>query len=165
MKTIRIELGGLELFCKVKLDSEDNIDNGFEIIKISLVDNDRDVKSIVDENLVCKLIHEELKKGVFEKQTAKDKILEEYNNGNIVFSDFEGLKSCKIDDFLSQPLEGILYDLNRNESVILTFIEDIKWVNDFALTKLLRHLHSKLEKYEKEASTISQETARTEVRK
>ena len=155
MKTVRIEIDGIDLLCEIKLNQEDNIDQGFEIIELQIAGNDTDIKSIVDENMICNLIHKELNKDNLKFQNFRDKILSEYNKGNIAFMDFEGLKSCNIDSFLSKPLEGILYDINRDEVTILTLINDKKWVNDFALTKLLRHLHSKLEKYEKEASTIS----------
>ena len=155
MKTVRIEIDGIELLCKIKLNQEDNIDQGFNLKEVQLACISTNITSIIDENMICNLIHKELNKDNLKFQNFRDKILSEYNKGNIVFMDFEGLKSCNIDSFLSQPLEGILYDLNRDEVTILTLINDKKWVNDFALTKLLRHLHSKLEKYEKEASTIS----------
>ena len=46
-------------------------------------------------------------------------------------------------EFVKQPIDGMLYDLNRGETVILTFIDDIKWINDFAATKVLRHFYEK----------------------
>lgn len=71
----------------------------------------------------------------------KDKILEEYKRGNIVISDFDGLSTINMNLFIDQPIDGILYDLNRLEEIILTFIDDPKWINDYALVKVLRKIH------------------------
>lgn len=83
-----------------------------------------------------------------EIKTFRDKLLEDWNNGNLVYADIEGLKSVKFKDFVKQPLEGMLYDINRNAATILTFIDDPKWVNDFALTKLLEYYYNKCKEYE-----------------
>ena len=74
------------------------------------------------------------------KEDIKGIILSEYKKGNIVVSTFEGLKVMPLDEFVKQPVEGMLYDLNRDELVILTFINDPKWINDFASTKVIRKL-------------------------
>ena len=88
-----------------------------------------------------------------ELESIKDKVLAEWDKGNLVFADFEGLKSIKFEDFINQPLDGMLYDVNRNLATILTFIEDTKWVNDFALTKLLEYYYNKCKEQEKILST------------
>ena len=75
----------------------------------------------------------------------KDKILEEYKNGNVVIATPEGLQGTKLSEFIKQPTDGLLYDLNRNEAVILTFIYDPKWVNDYAVCQVIRELKSKIE--------------------
>ena len=85
-----------------------------------------------------------------ELESIKDKVLSEWNKGNLVYADIEGLKSIKFEDFIQQPLDGMLYDINRNLAAILTFIDDPKWVNDFALTKLLEYYYNKCKNYEKE---------------
>jgi len=89
----------------------------------------------------------------------RDKILSEYKKGNIVIMSKEGVMTTKLENILDQPIDGILYDLNRNEVVILAFIEDPKWVNDFALVKLLRHLYEQnqdlIKHREENAKTIS----------
>ena len=81
-------------------------------------------------------------------ESYRDMVLSEYEKGNIVYRSCEGTVVMPIESFLEQPLEGILYDLNRDESVILLFIDEEKWVNDFALTKVLKAMHAKLEKAE-----------------
>ena len=78
----------------------------------------------------------------------KDKILDEYTKGNIVVSGFEGLQLMPIKEFIKQPSDGMLYDLNRNESVVLTFIEDPKWVNDYAVAKVIKELKNRIEELE-----------------
>ena len=88
----------------------------------------------------------------FEKY--KDIVLSEYAKGNIVYLDIEGTKTIPLKDFVSQPIEGILYDLNRSEEVILTFIEEKKWVNDYALVKLVRHLYEENQEIKKRLDSI-----------
>ena len=83
-------------------------------------------------------------------ESIRDMVLSEWDKGNLVYADIEGLKSIKLGDFIKQPLEGMLYDINRDSATILTFIDDPKWVNDFALTKLLEYYYNKCKEYEEE---------------
>jgi hypothetical protein len=78
----------------------------------------------------------------------KDKILEEYKNGNIVIATLEGLQRIKLSEFIKQPTDGLLYDLNRNEAVVLTFIDDTKWINDYAVCQVIRALKSRIDELE-----------------
>ena len=80
----------------------------------------------------------------------KKEILEEYKKGNIVVSTFEGLKVMKLEDIINQPAEGILYDLNRSESIILTFLPDPKWINDYAASQVIRELKKRIKELEDE---------------
>jgi len=80
--------------------------------------------------------------------SIKEKILEEYKKGNIVVSGFDGLQIMKLEDIIKQPAEGILYDLNRIESVVLTFLSDPKWVNDYASSQVIRQLKKRIEELE-----------------
>ena len=82
------------------------------------------------------------------KEEIKDRILAEYKKGNIVVMDFEGIKAMPIKDFIKQPAEGMLYDLNRNEAVVLTFLPDPKWINDFAVAKVIKALKDRIEELE-----------------
>ena len=84
-----------------------------------------------------------------EKKIRK-KILDEYKKGNIVIYDFEGLKTIPLNEIIKQPTDGLLYDLNRNESVILTFLDDPKWINDYACMQVIKVLKDKREQYAKE---------------
>jgi hypothetical protein len=81
-------------------------------------------------------------------ESIKDKVLREYKKGNIVVSGFEGLQLMPLAEFLKQPIDGMLYDLNRDEAVVLTFINDPKWINDFAVCKVIRALHQRITELE-----------------
>ena len=71
---------------------------------------------------------------------VKEYILSERAAGNVVVWRMGQLASMPLDQFVSQPADGILYDLNRLEEVCLTFIDDRKWVNDFAAAQVIRKL-------------------------
>jgi hypothetical protein len=73
-------------------------------------------------------------------ESLKDKVLKEYENGNVVVYGPLGFTILDIDSLINQPIDGLLYDLNRNESTILLFIEDFKWINDFAMMKVLQKI-------------------------
>ena len=90
-------------------------------------------------------------------ESIRDKVLSEWDKGNLVYADFEGLKSIKFEEFIKQPLEGMLYDINRCLPVIMTYIDDPKWVNDFALTKLLEYYYNKCKEQEKILSTSNKQ--------
>ena len=74
------------------------------------------------------------------QESLRDKILSERDKGNLVYAHVEGYSAVSIEDFVTQPVEGMLYDLNRGEEISLTFITDKKWVNDFAVALVIRKL-------------------------
>ena len=82
-------------------------------------------------------------------EDLKNKILEEYKNGNIVVAGIEGLQGIKLSEFIKQPADSMLYDLNRIEVVVLTFLPDPKWVNDYAVCQVIRALKSRIDELEK----------------
>ena len=79
----------------------------------------------------------------------KSKILKEYEQGNIVVMTCEGLQVAKLEEFIEQPTELMLYDLNRDEATILTFLPDKKWINDFAVSKVIQALKNRIIELEK----------------
>jgi hypothetical protein len=83
-------------------------------------------------------------------EDLKKRILEEDEKGNIVIYTPDGLMLTKLDDLMQQPLEAILYDLNRNETVIMTFLDDPKWVNDFALIQVTGYFYDKCKQLEEQ---------------
>ena len=82
------------------------------------------------------------------KEELKKLILDAWKDGYVVFASIEGLHRQKLEEFTQQPLDGMLYDINRDTSTISTFLDDPKWVNDFALTKLLEYYYNKCKEYE-----------------
>ena len=81
------------------------------------------------------------------KKVAKkiqEAIWRETKKGNVVFSTLEGLQTCPVKEFIKQPAEGILYDLNRLPEVVATFIDDPKWINDYAVGLVIKTLHEEL---------------------
>ncbi len=81
-------------------------------------------------------------------ENIKEMVLEQYQKGNVVIASFEGLGTTKLEDFIKQPADGILFDLNRIESVVLTFLPDPKWVNDYAVAKVIRALKDRITELE-----------------
>lgn len=74
-------------------------------------------------------------------KNLRDYILEMRDEGKIVVTTLEGHGSMDIDSFLdNQPVEGVLYDLNRLGEVALTHMDDPKWVNDFAVALVIEKL-------------------------
>lgn len=86
----------------------------------------------------------------------KEMVLSEYKKGNIVIcKDGGALSTMPLSEFLKQPIEGVLYDLNRSEEVILQFIEDPKWINDFAACQVIRALSERIAKLESELPFVA----------
>ena len=81
-------------------------------------------------------------------EDIKELVLENYKNGNVVIATFEGLGTAKLEDFINQSADGILYDLNRIESVVLTSLPDPKWINDYAVAKVIRALKDRITELE-----------------
>ena len=73
-----------------------------------------------------------------------EEILYESKNGNIVINTPFGLRVCKIEEIVNQPVDGLLYDLNRDEATIMTFIDNEKWINDYACSMVIKYLINKL---------------------
>ena len=83
-------------------------------------------------------------------ESIKELVLKEEKKGFLVIAGFEGLQKAKLSEIVKQPVEGLLYDLNRNETTILTFLNDPKWVNDYASMQVIKLLHNKVEDLERE---------------
>lgn len=75
----------------------------------------------------------------------KNMVLDEENKGNVCVFTIEGLMKMPVKDIVNQPAEGILYDLNRDRVTVLTFIEDKKWVNDYACGLVIVELKRQLD--------------------
>jgi hypothetical protein len=84
----------------------------------------------------------------------KEFVLNEQREGRIVFRTIDGLMSANLDDFIKQPIDGILYDLNRDEVTVMSFIDDPKWVNDYAVAMTIRKLKQRIEELEHQILSI-----------
>ena len=82
-------------------------------------------------------------------ENYRDAVLKEYAKGNIITLGVD-VQVFNLEKFIQQPIEGILYDLNRGEEVILTFIKNQKWINDYASTKVIRALKAENESLKKQ---------------
>jgi hypothetical protein len=84
----------------------------------------------------------------------KTLVLEEYKKGNIVIaSGVGGLCTAPLKEIIKQPVDGLLYDINRNEATILTFINDPKWINDYASTQIIRALKNQVNELKENHAT------------
>ena len=80
-------------------------------------------------------------------KTLKEIVLEAEKKNKVVIMTIHGPMSVDIDKFISQPAEGLLYDLNRDRITCLTWLDDPKagkyWVNNhatmFVVTKLKKY--------------------------
>jgi len=76
------------------------------------------------------------------KQELIDYIVQKGKENTLVLNTIEGLVEVAIDKFVEQPADGMLYDLNRDSATVLTFIDDEKWVNDYAVGLVIKKLWS-----------------------
>ena len=73
-------------------------------------------------------------------EKLKETILQKAKEGKVVFMTIEGLMEVDIDKFINQPIEGLLYDLNRDSATILSQLDNPKWVNDYAVMMVISRL-------------------------
>jgi hypothetical protein len=73
-------------------------------------------------------------------EKLKDVIRSREKDNRIVIEAHDGLMDAYIDDFIKQPLEGMLYDLNRLPEVTMTMINNPKWINDYAVYLVIKKL-------------------------
>lgn len=73
-------------------------------------------------------------------------IRENEYKGLITIMVFDGLTSIPIDEFIKQPTEGLLYDLNRDKTTTITLGRsgNVRWVNDYAVALVIEYLMKQL---------------------
>lgn len=76
-------------------------------------------------------------------------VKEKKRDGIIVVMTTEGLQEMELSEFIKQPIDEILYDLNRDELTVLTFIKDPKWINDYACGLVIAELKKHYDKENK----------------
>jgi hypothetical protein len=87
-----------------------------------------------------------------EQQAETLKLIQnEEKNGNIVFASDGGIMSVSIAEFIKQPAEGILYDLNRDPVTTITMADSNsvmgqRWVNDYAVAGVIKALKAEIDR-------------------
>lgn len=81
------------------------------------------------------------------KQLVKDNNTED----KIVVVDLEGIKTYPLKDFVGQPAEGILYDLDINECISYTTAstETLRWINQIATARVIKELKRQIDELNK----------------
>jgi hypothetical protein len=85
----------------------------------------------------------------YNPKKLKDLILQKEKEGKVVFLTHEGPAEADLDEFIKQPIEGLLYDLNRDRGTVLAFIDDPKFVNDFAVGLVIKRLKEHYDRHQK----------------
>jgi hypothetical protein len=69
-------------------------------------------------------------------------VKENESKGCVTFLCFHGLTSTPINEFVKQPAEGLLYDLNRDKATTLRTGKDgnVRWLNDYAMALVVEYL-------------------------
>ncbi len=88
------------------------------------------------------------------KESLKDLVLRLEKENQIVIMTFEGPMSMDLDEAIdNQPIDGLLYDLNRDAATVITHIDNNpKWINDYAVQLVIKRLKERLDKLEKKRS-------------
>lgn len=89
-----------------------------------------------------------LKERMTDKE-LKEKILNKSSDGKLVFYGSNVLLEANFDDFINQSLDGMLYDLNLLPEVIMTYIDDPKWINDYAVYLVIKKLKEFYDEHKK----------------
>ena len=84
-----------------------------------------------------------------DKEELRELILSEREKGFIVFETIDGLARCKLDEFVKQPIEGQLYDINRDMATCLAFLGEQTWTNNMACNTLLTYYYERCKELEK----------------
>ncbi len=88
-------------------------------------------------------------------EELKKRIREEHNKERVVYMSPEGPMVADMESFLKQPTEGILYDLNRDQAVVLSWMDEERWVNDLAVGFVIAALKDQVQALEKELAEIT----------
>lgn len=76
-----------------------------------------------------------------EQAEMKEKVLSARNDGKVVMWVLpDQLMIAPVEQFVRQPAESILWDLNRGEECALSNTGNVRWVNDFAVAITIREL-------------------------
>lgn len=89
-----------------------------------------------------------------------EEILEGYKNGQLTYIDREGEHKIDVKEFVKTGSDNVLQKLNRTEHVLLKVAnaapEKLKWVNDYAMMKVINELYERVD--DLNASLIAKDT-------
>lgn len=77
--------------------------------------------------------------------------LQSIPEGTIAVLTDDGLAEFNVKEFIEQPWEGILYDLNRDNATCLTLLQetgDLVWINNYACAQVIRALKERIAELE-----------------
>ncbi len=78
-----------------------------------------------------------------DKKKFSELVLAERDKGNVVLLVLDEILSAPVKDIVKQPVDGLLWDLNRDEATALSFMDEEgmnHWVNNFAVALVIREL-------------------------
>lgn len=82
-------------------------------------------------------------------KSLKEIVLEAEKENRVVYMTIDGPRSVDLDKFVSQPIEGLLYDLNKDRITCLSWLDYPQmckaWVNNFCAMKVITKLKERLE--------------------
>jgi len=87
-------------------------------------------------------------------EKTKKFILKKRWEGIVCFMTFDGLYNAKVDDFIKQPADGILYDLNRDIATTLTIMPEKRWINDLAVAVTITALKKRIDELEGDEDVV-----------
>ena len=90
------------------------------------------------------------------EKSVPEMVMEQEKEGVIVFMGIEGAMGAKISEFIQQPADGILYDLNRDKATLLSQYskDNVRWINDYAVAVTITSLRAELERVKAENEWI-----------
>jgi uncharacterized small protein (DUF1192 family) len=93
-------------------------------------------------------------------------VLKERKKGNVVYLALDAVMIAPVAEIVKQPVDGLLWDLNRLEEVALTFMDDPAnptWVNNFAVALVIRELHGQVAALQAEVARLRGEILKANV--
>jgi len=91
------------------------------------------------------------------KATLASRLAECANNGIVVVLTSEGYQEILVKEFVDQPSEGILWDLNRDAATCLTILKETGekiWVNNYASGLVIAELKRQVDRFENLESQV-----------
>lgn len=85
------------------------------------------------------------------KKTFEDCVLQDKKDGVVTIATLFGFEHYNLDEFVKQPVEGLLYDLNMDEATLLTFLsndnqqEALGYVNQWAAAQVIKKLKEQVD--------------------